>query len=107
MVHFQEMHCADAHYLQIDMSLSALLTTKLFCHKKTSFFVYKYALKNFSTAGSDFKFRNFAQLDEPLEQKCRANHMPQLDACAQSGADDRKMVKEIVIRTTQTVIMQT
>ena len=40
-VHFQEMHCADAHYLQIDMSLSAFLTTGLFCHKKTSFFVYK------------------------------------------------------------------
>ena len=33
--------------------------------------------------------------------------MPQLDACAQSGADDRKMVKEIIIRTTQTAIMQT
>ena len=45
VVHFQEMHCADAHYLQIDMSLSALLTTWLFCHKKTSFFVNKYALK--------------------------------------------------------------
>ena len=58
VVHFQEMHCADARYLQIDMSLSALLTTGLFCHKKTSLFVYKYALKNFSTAGSDFKFRN-------------------------------------------------
>ena len=33
--------------------------------------------------------------------------MPQQEAYAQSGADDRKMVKEIIIRTTQTAIMQT